>query len=211
MEALKLVSAPGADPVSLNELKNYLRIDSSADDTMLTNFITAATNTVELFLNRKLITQTWDYWLDCFPTKTRFDSLQDGVTEGRLSEYISVEKSISIPFYPLQSVTYLKTYDDDGTAYTTSASDYIVDTVSEPGRLSLKNDTTWATTFLRPVNGIQLRFICGYGASGTSVPQAIKQAIMDLAGKFYSSRGCEDSTISSATMAILTPYRVMRI
>ncbi len=55
MQALKLISAPGADPVSLSELKTYLRIDTSADDTMLTNFISAATRTVESFLNRKLI------------------------------------------------------------------------------------------------------------------------------------------------------------
>jgi len=211
MQALKLISAPGADPVSLSELKTYLRIDTSADDTMLTNFISAATRTVESFLNRKLITQTWDLWMDNFPSEFKIDALKDGVQEGKLSEYLSTKKVIQIPFFPLQSVTYLKTYDDDATEYTMPSSDYIVDTYSEPGRLSLKNDRTWPTTFLRPVNGIQIRFICGYGAAGSDVPKAINQAIMELAGKFYSNRGCDDSSISSATMAILAPYRVMRI
>jgi hypothetical protein len=211
MAALKLVSAPAADPVSLSELKTYLRVDGSTDDTMLTNFISAATRVVEGWLNRKLITQTWDYYLDAFPSTVNFDSLKDGVTEGKLSEYISQNKYIEIPFFPLQSITYLKTYDDAGTDYTMSNSEYIVDVLSEPGRIGLKNSTTWPSTYLRPINGVQIRFICGYGASGSDVPRAINQAILEMSGKFYSSRGCDDSSIPSSIMAVLAPYRIMRI
>lgn len=211
MQALKLVIAPAADPVSLSELKTYLRIDTSADDTMLTNFISAATRTVESYLNRKLITQTWDLWMDCFPAEMRIDALRDGWQEGKLSEYLHTKSYIQIPFFPLQSVTYLKTFDDDNTEYTMSSGDYYVDTVGEPGRISLKNDTTWPTTFLRPVNGIQIRFICGYGSTGADVPKAINQAIMELSAKFYNSRGCDDASIPSSVMAILSPYRIMRI
>lgn len=211
MQSLKLVSAPGVDPVSLSEVKTYLRIDGSSDDVMLTNFISAATRLVESWLNRRLITQTWDFWLDAFPNETKLDRLRDGVTEGALSEYLSQKKFISIPYFPLQSVTYLKTYDDANVDYTMSSADYFVDTVGEPGRLSLKNATSWPTTFLRPVNGVQIRFICGYGAAGSDVPQAIRQAIQELVGGFYSKRGCEDSSIPSSIMAILAPYRVVRI
>ena len=212
MASLKLVTAPTIDPVTVAEVKTYLRIDGTDDDTMLGNFITAATKTIESFLNRKCINQTWDFWLDCFPYEVKFDSLiPDGVTEGKLSEYISTKKFIEIPIFPLVSVTHLKTYDDDGTAYTMSSSDYIVDANSEPPRLSLKNSTTWPSTYLRPVNGIVIQFVVGYGATAASTPYPIKQAIMEMCGKFYNSRGCEDSTINKATMAILAPYRVMRI
>lgn len=211
-QALKLVTAPAAEPVTLAEVKTYLRIDGSDDDSMLTTFISVARQSIEDYLNRKMITQTWDLWMDSFGSELMFDSLiPDGVTEGKLSEYIKVDRSIDVPFYPLQSVTYLKTYDDAGTDYTMSASDYIVDTYTEPARLALKNDTSWPSTYLRPVNGIQIRFICGYGASGSAVPYPLKQAILEMVGKFYSTRGCEDTSMNSMTMAILSPYRVARI
>lgn len=211
-QALKLISAPAAEPVTLSEVKAYLRIDGTDDDTMLTTFISVARQAVEDYTSRKLITQTWDLWMDCFESTFNFDALiPDGVTEGKLSEYIKVSNSIDIPYFPLQSVTYLKTYDDAGTDYTMDSGDYIVDTYTEPGRLSLKNDTSWPTTYLRPVNGVQIRFICGYGANGSSVPYTIRQAILEMIGKFYSTRGCEDSKLNSTTMALLAPYRIVRI
>lgn len=212
MDALKLHTAPAADPVSVTEVKSYLRIDGSTDDTMLTAFITAATNTIESWIGRKLITQTWTMWKDRFPTQEFMDDrLTDGVTEGRLADYLSPAGAIELPIYPLQTVTHLKTYDDAGTATTMSSSDYIVDAVHEPGRISLKNSTSWPVTYLRPVNGIEIQFVVGYGATGASVPAPILQAIKDLVGKFYMSRGCEDSTIPPTLIALLRPYKVMRL
>lgn len=142
--ALVLVTAPTSDPVAVADVKNYLRIDTSVDDAMLTSFISAATRVIEKYLNRRLITQTWDFYMDRFPAAIFNDALMssDGVTTGRLSEFLSQKKFIEIPYFPLQSVTYLKTFDDSNNEYTMSSSDYYVDQVSEPGRLSLKNDTT---------------------------------------------------------------------
>jgi hypothetical protein len=211
-QALKLVTAPAAEPVTLNEVKAYLRIDGSDEDTMLTTFISVARQSIEDYLNRKMITQTWDLWLDNFGSELMFDSLiPDGVTDGKLSEYLKVDRAIDIPIYPLQSVTYLKTYDDAGTDTTMSSGDYIVDVYTEPGRLALKNDTSWPSTYLRPVNGIQIRFVCGYGASGSAVPYPLKHAILEMCGKFYSARGCEDTTLNTVIMSILSPYRLARI
>lgn len=210
MRSLKLVSAPAEDPVSLSEIKNYLRISVSTDDAMLTGFITAATRLVEAWLNRKLVTQTWDLFDDCFPEYRNFDALKEGWQEGALSEYISQKDFISIPFFPLQSVTFLKTFDEDDTEFTMPSSDYQVDTISEPGRLALRLSATWPTTVLRTVNGINIRFVCGYGTA-SAVPYPIKQAIQMMVGKFYESRGCDDSSIPNSVMAILAPYRVMRI
>ena len=209
-QALKLVTAPASEPVTLAEVKAYLRIDTSDDDTMLTTFISVARELAENLLNKKLITQTWDFWFDAFPSQFNFDALApDSVTDGALSEYLSVQNYIDIPFPPLQSVTYLKTYDDDGTAYTMDSADYIVDSFTENGRISLKNGTTWPTTFLRPVNGILVRFVCGYGLAA-AVPYPIKQAIIEMVGKFYSNRGCEDMTIPKSAQALLGNYRIMR-
>lgn len=200
------------EPVSVADLKSYLRIDTSSDDTMLAAFQITARELIESYTGRRLITQTWDYWLDSFPSTVRFDNLMpEGVTEGKLSEFLSVSKHLQIPLMPLQSVTYLNTYPDDGVAVLMDADEYIVDTVHEPGRVSLKTSTNWPTTYLRPVNGVQVRFVCGYGAAGTDVPSAIIQAIKELVGKFYNDRACSDTSFPSIVTALLRPYKIMRI
>ena len=211
-KGLKLITAPSDLAVDLDDVKNYLKVTGSAEDADITAFIYSATEVIERYLHRALLTQTWSLWLDRFPGSFNFDSLHDGVQEGKLSEYFQGQSYIDIPLFPLQSVSFLKTYDDDGTAYTMSSSEYIVDTVSEPGRLSLKTSTTWPSTELRPVNGIEIRFLAGYGTS-SDIPQAIVQAIKDTVAKFYESRGCSDAdqSIPSTALALLSAYRVYRI
>lgn len=214
--ALKLVTPPAVEPVSVDEMKDFLRIDGSADDDMLEAFIMAARTLVESYLHRALITQTWDFALDGFPSQRSFDQLPEGVTDGALSEFLRVQSFIDIPIFPLQSVTSLNTYGDNGVAVLMPDSDYIVDIMSEPGRLSLKTTTSWPTTVLRPVNGIIIRFNAGYGASGTSVPSAILQAIKMLTAQFYSQRGCDSAGADGSgwpkpALALLGPYRVYRV
>jgi hypothetical protein len=212
-QALKLVAAAALDPVALSDVKNYLRIEGTTDDTMLTGFISAATRMVEKFIDRRLINQTWDLFLDDFPRSFNFDSLREGTTEGKLSEYLSDKEFIEIPLFPLQSVTHLKTFDDSNTEFTMSNSLYYVDTISEPGRLSLTNNGTWPSTVLRPVNGVNIRFVCGYGANASDVPFELRQAIMEIVGKFYSERGCSESedSIPKSALMLLTSYRVFRL
>lgn len=210
MQALKLITAPVNPAVSLTEIKSYLRVDGSTDDDMLTAFISAATTIIEKWISRSLITQTWALWMDEFPSY-RSREIPEGVTEGRLADYFSDSKFICLPLFPLQSVTHLKTYADDNVAVTMDPSLYHVDTVSEPGRLSLTNASTWPTTFLRPIHGIEIQFVCGYGLTSSSIPTAITQAIKEMVGKFYSARGCEDAEVTSVVAALLRPYKIMRI
>jgi len=209
MGSLKLVTAALANPVSLAEAKLFLRIDTSVEDMLVDNLITASTLTVERYTNRKLMTQTWDYFLDGFPSRSK-SQWWDGTRDGKISEMFSVLSFISIPLYPLQSVTYLKTYDLDGTAVTMSASEHYVDTASEPSRLGLIANANWPTTFLRSINGVQIRAIAGYGSS-INVPRPLKQAILDIAAGMYECRGEAEAQISKMAMALMAPYRVTRI
>lgn len=213
-QAIKLVTAPATEPVSVSDVKNYLRIDTSADDAMLGDFIKAATRLIEKYTKRRLITQTWDLFLDQFPAQFNFDSLRsEGVTDGKLSEYLHEFKFINIPLFPLQSVTSLNTYDEDDTAYLMSSSDYQVDTVSEPGRLALRLNSTWPSTVLRTVNGVIVRFVCGYGSAATDVPYELRQAIMQTVGYFYSNRGCAETedSIPKTALALIQAFRIYRL
>ena len=52
----------GTEPITINELKLYLKIDYTTDDTLLTELITAARQQAEEFCNRSFIAQTIDYY-----------------------------------------------------------------------------------------------------------------------------------------------------
>ncbi|MEW5921571.1 MAG: head-tail connector protein [Bacillota bacterium] len=191
--ALSLVTAPAVEPVDLASAKTHLRVDGTDEDVLITALITAAREYCEGFQNRACITQTWDLWLDSFPS----------------------EDYIRIPLPPLQSVASVKYYGTDNAEYTMAAADYFVDNKSEPGRLVLAYGKSWPSTTLRPVNGIVVRFTAGHG-DATNVPQAIKQAMLLLIGHWYANReavltGSISKEIEFAVKSLLWMCRVMPV
>jgi hypothetical protein len=69
MSGLQIIEGPDCEPVSLQSMKNYLRIDAdfTEDDLMIGGFITAARELVESFTSRSLINKTYLQVLDSFP------------------------------------------------------------------------------------------------------------------------------------------------
>lgn len=152
---------------------------TSVEDTLLTRLITAARKYCENFQNRAYITQTWYLWLDKWP------------------EYLE------IPSPPLISVTSIKYYDTANTEATVTASDYYVDTNSEPGEIHLAYGKSWPSATLREKNGICVEFICGYGAASTSVPATVIQAILLLLSHWYENReALSEKPLFSIPMAV---------
>jgi uncharacterized phiE125 gp8 family phage protein len=156
--SLKLITGPTTDPVSVDEVKDHARITLDAEDALIAEKIVGWRRWVEGFQGRALITQTWEFYLDAFPS----------------GNYIAV------PLPPLQSVESVKYYDTDETEATFSSDDYYVNTVREPGRVSLKYGESWPSTTLRPENGVVVKFKAGYGDAATDVPQETREALMML-------------------------------
>lgn len=190
--ALKLVTAPAVEPVSLAEAKLHLRVDSTDEDALISSLITAARQHAEHVTRRAFITQTWEVQMDGWP---------DGDT-------------IEVPLPPLQSVTSVSYYDAGGTEYTMPSTDYIVDTKSAPGRIVLAYGKSWPSTTLRPAAGVVVRFVGGYGSAASDVPAAIKAAMLLHIGALYEHReavitGQTAVELPLAYEALLWPYRVV--
>jgi len=191
--ALKLITPPATEPVSLAEVKTHLRVDITDDDDLITALVVAAREYCEAFQNRAYITQTWELTLDEFP-----------------------ETPLVIPKPPLQSVSSVKYIDYEGTETVFDAANYIVDTSSEPGRLTLAYGVTWPTVTLQRLNGVKITFTAGYGDSASDVPQTVKQAILLLVGHWYENReaslvGSVSREIEFAVHALLWPERVVPV
>jgi uncharacterized phiE125 gp8 family phage protein len=171
MLSLKPISPPAYAPVTLTEAKLHLRIDHAEEDTLIEQFIDAATGHVDGprgFLGRALIDQTWDLYLDRFPTR-----------------------EIKIPLPPLIELISV-TYDDTGGVATIlDPSLYSIDDVSEPGWIVPVN-SSWPSTF-DGINAVRIRFRAGYVDNSFSpaigeVPADIRSAILLYVGSLYANR-----------------------
>ena len=56
---LTLLESNALEPITLTEVKAHLRLDTEAEDDLLTGLITAAANLVEEHLGKTLIKKTW--------------------------------------------------------------------------------------------------------------------------------------------------------
>jgi uncharacterized phiE125 gp8 family phage protein len=179
--ALKLVTAPAVEPISLAEAKAHLRVDHADDDATIDFLIAVARSHLDAvsgWMGRALINQTWDMVVDAFPT------VAASCWCGTATPTTGVA-AIRLPWPPLQSVTSVKYYDSAGVQQTMPATDYAVDTYSEPGWIIPA--TGWPTT-QATANAVTIRFVAGYGANALTVPAPIRHAVLLLVGHYYENR-----------------------
>jgi len=161
-------TAPAVEPVTLSEAKAHLRIDSSDEDTLISTLITAAREWCEEYLDRSLIHQQYVMRLDSFPYE------------------------IELPRPPMATsgtttaLTLTYTLGDDSTAVL-AATEYRIDRNSTPGVVRQLREGTWPAN-LDDQNAITVTWWAGYGASGSSVPAAIRSAMLMLVAHLWRNR-----------------------
>lgn len=182
------------EPITIEEMKLHLRIDSAEDNALISALITAARTTAENFTRRTLMTQTFEL-----------------VYDGALS-------SIEIPRPPLQEIKKIETIDEDGVRSEVDPASYYVDiSGTSPGRVSLRPGYSWPEH--RGFASFLITGVAGYGSAPESVPAPIREAIKKLVAEMYESRGGSDILLGTnpltnqqqLIMAILAPYRVIRL
>lgn len=138
---LQLVTAPVVEPLSVTELKNQGRIEITDDDwTVLPRYLRAARHQFEHDTNRSLVARTMNLVMDACPLRSI---------------------PILVPRPPLQSVLSIVTIDTDGNQTTMDPTTYLVDGVSEPGRIGLVDTAIWPQN-LRSFQPITVQHIAGY-------------------------------------------------
>lgn len=211
----RLQTPANSEPVTLTELKDQLRITDDAENQFLNQLIIDAVKEIEDTTGIAFLDQDWRLTLDHWPNHT--DDWWDGVREGsRASLYGGNAHLISVelPRYPLDSITSLTVFSEDGTPTVVTVSDvFDVDTQSLRGRLSLKSGATWPVA-LRPTNAIQIDYKAGYGTAPTDVPAPLRRAVRQMASYMYEHRGdcsTEDAYIKSGAKSVMKRYEVVEI
>ena len=186
-----LIDPPAIEPVTLAEAKAHLRLTGTDDDDYVAAMITAARIQVETATRRVLIEQTWRIFRDDWPA--------DG--------------TIDIAVAPVVSVAAVTVYDAEGEPTVLAPTTWRLDAASSPARLQLVGATPIPG---RTMNGVEIDVVAGYGASGLSVPQPLRLAIMTLVARWYEDReglayGIVPSRVAGAFEALVAPFRVMRL
>lgn len=99
--ALKLVTPPASEPITLASAKLFLRIEHSADDEAVTRAISAARAAAEQHLKTALLPQTWDYTI----------ANPCGL-------------SVALPYGPAQSITSVTLTNEAGSSSTMNVANY---------------------------------------------------------------------------------------
>jgi uncharacterized phiE125 gp8 family phage protein len=185
--SLSLTTPPAAEPVTLDAAKAHLRVDTADDDALITSLIAAARARAEWHTGRAFVTQSWTLWLDAWPC--------NGIVE--------------IPLPPLQSVASVTAYAMDDSATVLGAAAYQVDLAASPARLALKPNAS-PPVALRALNAVAIAFTAGYG-DASDVPAPIQQAILTIVAALYAHRGDDAAEIPQEALALLAPYRVVKL
>jgi uncharacterized phiE125 gp8 family phage protein len=172
--AIRLITAPTVQPITLAQAKAHLRVDHDQDDDLITAYIAAASSHVDGkdgFLGRALVQQTWELVIDQFPCN-----------------------EIQIPLPPLQEIVSVIYDNTAGAAITLAPTAYDVDTVSEPGWI-VPAIGGWPTSLFDGINAVRIRYTAGYAPTTDSppdlianIPGAIKAAMLLHIGSLYAQR-----------------------
>jgi uncharacterized phiE125 gp8 family phage protein len=186
-KTIQVVTPPASEPLTLAEVKEFLRVDHSDDDATLAIFIAAARQLCESYTRLALLPTTFEEYFDEFPEYT-----------GTYKDEIRLSRS------PVSAVTYVKYIDGNETTITASASDYKTDLISQPARIS--PDNGWFGTY-ETINAVFIRYVAGY-ANAAAVPAPLKHGMLLVIGDMYENRTDSVKRLPTATEYLWNPYRV---
>lgn len=180
-----LVTAPAELPITVEDLKAHLRVDSADEDVLIEIYAGAATAQLDGYhgiLGRALVTQTW---------RQDFDSFDD----------------LRLPLGPVSSVTHVKYYDGDNALQTLSSSVYRLLTDESGGYLELVSGEAWPSIYTRD-DAVQVTFVAGVAVD--QIPSDIRAAIMLMAADLYANRETVGEGLSMVPMSMTVDRLIAR-
>ncbi len=162
--ALKLVTPPTEQPVTLDEAKKQVEIATSVEyhDDHLLRLIKSATEAAQVRAGRQILTATYRLTIDAFPAES--------------------DSRIPVPMPPLQSVSSIAYLDSNGVSQTLATTYYRVLTDREPGEIILRYGQTWPSTYDEP-QAVTINYLAGIADTTAELgdkDEWIKEAILLL-------------------------------
>jgi uncharacterized phiE125 gp8 family phage protein len=185
-----ILNHPLAEPLTLIEVKRWLRVDHDDDNQLIEGLVRAARERVEARTGRALLAQTWRIVLDQWPA------------DGR----------VALPVMPVISVAAVRVADASGQFNAIASTGYSLDARLDPAIITINQ-------MLQPAvlrGGIEMDVIAGYGALPTDCPQSLRQAMLMMIAEVYARRGPDPENVMRAPVGkdierLLSPYASIRL
>ncbi|NHK29580.1 hypothetical protein FF098_016860 [Parvularcula flava] len=185
--SLTLITAPAGEPLTLAEIKFFLRVAHDTDDNLIADLAEAARGQVEAVTGLALITQGWRLTLDSWP-----------------------EEPIALLRPPVQAITAISVQGIDGVWTELDQGDYAL-IPGYPARVLLKAPPPTPGI---AAGGIRIDFTAGFG-DADAVPGTLKQAVRLLAAHYHEHRTPASerrvTTMPNSAGALLAPLREVRL
>lgn len=160
-------SGPDFEPVTLDEMKLALKVDTADDDDLISEMISSAREWIEDHTGQRIMKQTVVVVMDVIPAFLKL--------------YVG-------PILSIDSITYLN---DAGDETVLDSSLFSADLKSTPKRILFTDIPSIKSEVL---GGVEITLTCGFSDSATesvqqmAVPAKIKRAIKYLVTTFYQRR-----------------------
>lgn len=189
MSAVYVLKTAGTPPVSLSEMKGYLKMTTTTDDALITMMISAATQWGEKYTGREFRANVWQLMLDFFPC--RIELARDPV-------------DTAIPAV----ITYVVA----GSPVTIDDSIYYYKKLTQSSEILLFDDEFWPTDGDDREQGIVVEF----STKAYFCLDMIKEGIMRHVAFWYRNRGdcdcdCNSAGKGSGASMFYDSFRIARV
>lgn len=184
------LAPPIGEPLTLADAKAHLRIDGSAEDDLISSLIRTVREHLERETGLALLTRTFRLYLDDWPRS----------------------RVIQIVRGPVQTIEAVTVYDADGMPAEIDVSGFVLDGQARPARLVLPEQPAPG----RAINGIEIDFSAGFGATGADVPDTLKRAMLLHLALLYEFRGAvapddQPAAVPAGYDRLIAPFRRRRL
>lgn len=182
-----LLAGPQREPLSVDDMRQWLQLDTRDDDDLLAAMIKAARSSIEQAIRRALMLQKWRVRAQEWPR----------------------QGGLQVPLSPLLSLDAVRVFDAAGTPSLVDLSHFDV----ADSLITLRLDEISRDLF---TFGVELDVSVGYGAQAADVPEPLRQAMRMLIAHWlaFRSQALHEGSVTHFPPAIagaIMPYRQLRL
>ena len=182
-----LVDGPAVEPVSVPEMRDYLRLDTDAEDALVADLIRAARLAVEAASRSILIASRWRLALDAWPP--------DGL--------------VAVPLWPVLAIERIRVAASPASPAADLGPELYRLDLSASGQVRIRIDPR-ALGAAEP-GGITIDVRAGYGADAAAIPASLVQAVRVLVARWFENRGDTAAALPPDVALLVGPHRRPRL
>ena len=166
--SIKRTTDTSTEPITVSEAKAHLRVDTTDDDSYITNLIKVARQSAEISLRRSLgVNQVYQVAYKTYPT---------------------VQRKLRIPNPPFISATSLKYFDLDNVEQTVASDKLVIDSTGDTNAfVAIKSSGLFNSISFEKVAPVVFTYTAGY-SDVADIPQPIIQGMYLLLSHYYDTR-----------------------